>query len=78
MSNRKRDQQPIPQPPRKPTLLDALITFQPAAGGDTVCLHWSAANGDITCNGQLVHNTNDLALLHTVAKGILASKGGKP
>jgi hypothetical protein len=72
MSNRK--QQPPPQqPPKKPILLDATITFHGPKGSD-ITVQWSAANGDVTHNGNLIHNTNDLALLHTIAKGILAAR----
>lgn len=70
----KRHQPPPQQPPKKPILLDATITFHGPKGADIV-LKWSAANGDVTHNGGLVHNSNDLALLHTIAKGILAAKG---
>ena len=67
--------QPIPAPRAKPVLLDATITFH-GKNGD-VTLNWNATNGDVTTvDGGLVHNTNDLALLHTIAKGILAAKGG--
>jgi hypothetical protein len=66
MSNRRRE--PIPQPPRKPTLLNATITFH-APQGDVV-MTWDAANGDVTYDGEGIGNTNNLAELHSVAKGI--------
>lgn len=75
MSNRE---QPIPQPPQKPTLLNATITFHAPKGDAVVVLNWDATNGDVTHNGNLIHNTNDLGLLHTIAKGILAAKEPKP
>jgi hypothetical protein len=61
----------IPQAP-KPIILDATIAFHTRKGD--IALDWSATNGDVTHNGALIHNTNDLALLHTIAKGILATK----
>ena len=76
MSNRKRDD--IPQQPRKQVLLNATITFHAPTGDKTVVMDWNATTGDVTCNGALVHNTNDMGLLHTVAKGIMAAQGGKP
>jgi hypothetical protein len=72
MSNRNRDQQPIPQPPRKPVMLNASVIFHTSKGD--IALDWDATTGDVTHAGDLVHNTNDLGLLHTVAKGILAAK----
>jgi hypothetical protein len=66
-------QQPIPQKAQPPVLMDATVTFHTPKGD--IALNWSAANGDVTHNGALIHNTNDLALLHTIAKGMLAAKG---
>lgn len=68
-------QQPIPTPPKKPVLMDATVTFHSTKGD--IAFKWSAENGDVTHNGALVHNSNDIALLHTIAKGMLAAKGAK-
>lgn len=67
----KRHQQP-PQPP-KPILLNATVTFHTPKGD--IVFTWDAENGNCTHNGEFVHNTNDIAVLHTIAKGILATKG---
>jgi hypothetical protein len=69
MSNRK---QPIPQPARPPTLLNATVIFH-APRGDIAIL-WNAANGDVSYAGEVIHNTNDLAVLHTMAKGIAVTR----
>lgn len=69
--------QPIPATPRTraQTLMNATVTFHSPKGD--VALEWSAADGDVSHNGSVVHNTNDLALLHTIAKGISAASKGK-
>jgi hypothetical protein len=73
MSNRQRHQQPIPErPARKPTLLNATVTFH-APQGD-IAITWDAANGDVSYAGEVIHNTNDLGVLHTVAKGIAVTR----
>lgn len=75
MSNRNK-QPPPPQPAqRKPILLNATVTFDTPKGAIT--FQWNAENGDCTHNGEMVHNTNDLAVLHTIAKGMLAAKGSQ-
>jgi hypothetical protein len=74
VSNRKRDDIPQQPPkPQKPVLLNAIIAFDTPKGD--IAMTWNASNGDVTINGNLVHNTNDLAVLHTIAKGLLAAKG---
>ena len=53
--------------------LDAVIQFK-APNGGWVTFDWDAVAGHITMNGKLIHNTNDIAQLHLMAKAILASQ----
>lgn len=76
MSNRRNRQGPPEQPPQKVPLYNATVVFH-APNGD-IALDWNATNGNVTVNGQLVHNTNDLAVLHTMAKGMSAAKQKEP
>ncbi len=57
--------------PAKQLLIDAVITFRTADGRE-VAFDWDAQDGNVSCGGVLVHNTNDIGTLHTIAKGILA------
>lgn len=63
-------------PPQQQPQYNATIVFHTPSG--EVNFEWNAVDGAVTINGLLVHTTNDIAVLHTMAKGMAAARGATP